>query len=426
MSTKDTTASTVPTIDEHPGLSQPTTEDAAEGGNAFWYVLGVLLALLLGAIAFVGFAPASWVGITEYVLAPGSATNATPSISVVGADSHPPEGKIAFTTVTIRRDITLWDWWRAKRDGASELVAPETIDGDRTTEETRQVTQFQMDQSQDLATLVALDFLGYEIVPEIEGAFVVRLVDGSPAQAALRLGDLITRVDDAEIRSSEDLGEVIGSKAPGEEVDVVLRRSVASQGGSGADPDAVDAEEPIVLAEHPDNAGAGFLGVQIETPVKADAPFDVTIDVGRVRGPSAGLAFSLSILDVLTEGELTGGKSVATTGTIDRAGLVGPVGGVLQKTEAAADSGIDLFLVPPSEYVEASEAADGRLEVRCVQTFDDAVLALADYGGNGTALAEGSDVERPQESPSLVDLDDGYFSCAEAEVELDGSADGDA
>jgi hypothetical protein len=129
------------------------------------------------------------------------------------------------------------------------------------------------------------------------------------------------------------------------------------------------------------------------------------------------------VLDVLTEGELTGGERVATTGTIDRSGLVGPVGGVPQKTEAAVHAGIGVFLVPPFEYVAAAQAAHGRLDVRCVQTFDDALLALAEYGGNGPALAEQFRGSPLEPSRDVVDPDDGYFSCSEAAVELGGADD---
>ena len=52
-----------------------------------------------------------------------------------------------------------------------------------------------MDQSQSTAALVALNFLGYEIVPEVDGAFVIRLVEGSPAEKSLQLGDLIVDVN---------------------------------------------------------------------------------------------------------------------------------------------------------------------------------------------------------------------------------------
>ncbi len=368
--------------------------------------------LLVAAVLFLFLVQASVIGQDDYVLAPGSATNTAPAVIVEGAETFDPVGEIAFTTVTIRRSVTVWEWWQARRDDSSELVPAEQIDGTRTADETREVTQFQMDQSQDTATLVALEFLGYELVPEVEGAFVLQLVDGSPAQEVLELGDLITEVNGTQIRSSEDLGNTIRSFEPGHEVLVSLRRA-GEEGRDGSDPDADELDFTIILGENPQNPGPGFLGVQIQTPVRADAPFDVGFDVGRVRGPSAGLAFSLAIVDVLSEGELTGGNKVATTGTIDAAGNVGAVGGVPQKIEAAKRAGVQLFLVPPSEFVDATEAADGDLDILCVQTFDDAILALTEIGGNGLEVAEAFDAPAPELSPNPVDPDDNFLSCAE-------------
>lgn len=371
--------------------------------------------LIVAPVLFIFLAPASWVSGNSYILSPGSANNTAQAIIVDGTDTYPPEGEIAYTTVSIKREVTLWEWIRAKQDNTKQLISPSVIDGNRTVSETRKVTQFQMDQSQSTAALVALNFLGYEIVPEVDGAFVIRLVEGSPAEKSLQLGDLIVDVNGEKVQNSEDLGNLIQEKQPGDAVEITYLRSPSALGGSGADENASSTTETITLAEHPEKQGVGFLGVVIETPVRADVPFEITIDVGNVRGPSAGLAFSLSILDVITEGELTGGLRIATTGTIDRYGYVGPVGGVPQKTEAAIQSGIDLFLVPPAEYAAALEIANERMNIRCVQTFTDAILVLSEYGGNGIEIAEQAGESNLEFSDSPIDEEDGITTCSEAE-----------
>ena len=371
--------------------------------------------LIVAPVLFIFLAPASWVSGNSYILSPGSANNTAQAIIVDGTDTYPPEGEIAYTTVSIKREVTLWEWIRAKQDNTKQLISPSVIDGNRTVSETRKVTQFQMDQSQSTAALVALNFLGYEIVPEVDGAFVIRLVEGSPAEKSLQLGDLIVDVNGEKVQNSEDLGNLIQEKQPGDAVEITYLRSPSALGGSGADENASSITEIITLAEHPEKQGVGFLGVVIETPVRADVPFEIAIDVGNVRGPSAGLAFSLSILDVITEGELTGGLRIATTGTIDRYGHIGPVGGVPQKTEAAIQSGIDLFLVPPAEYAVASEIANERMDIRCVQTFTDAILVLSEYGGNGIEIAEQAGQSSLEFSDSPIDEEDGIITCSEAE-----------
>jgi Lon-like protease len=132
-----------------------------------------------------------------------------------------------------------------------------------------------------------------------------------------------------------------------------------------------------------DGSGAPRLGVALATRNAQFAfPLRVTIDTGKVGGPSAGLAFTLALLDDLDPADLTGGQKVAVTGTIDTTGRVGPVGGVAQKAAAARRNGAVAFLVPPEEEHDARRHA-GRMSVVVVRTLDDALGALAQLGGAG-------------------------------------------
>ncbi|MEU1851866.1 S16 family serine protease [Streptomyces sp. NPDC019990] len=83
----------------------------------------------------------------------------------------------------------------------------------------------------------------------------------------------------------------------------------------------------------------------------------VSLKLADVGGPSAGLLFSLGIVDKLdgdgTGGDLTGGRVIAGTGTIDADGTVGAVGGVALKTQAARRDGATVFLVPKAECGDA-------------------------------------------------------------------------
>jgi PDZ domain-containing protein len=121
---------------------------------------------------------------------------------------------------------------------------------------------------------------------------------------------------------------------------------------------------------------------------KFEFPVDVEIDTGRVSGPSAGLAFTLTILDELTPGDLTGGEKVAVTGTIRADGGVGPIGGAEQKAVTAREAGAKLFLVPAEEVDEARGRADG-MKVVGVRTLDDALAELKELGGDDAGVAPG-------------------------------------
>src|SRR5690606_3334077 len=110
-------------------------------------------------------------------------------------------------------------------------------------------------------------------------------------------------------------------------------------------------------------------------------------------GPSAGLAFTLALIDLLTPGELTGGHKVAVTGTIRLDGSVGPVGGGAQKAIAARNAGYEVFLVPPDELEEVKTTLGGDFAVIAVSTLDEALEALVSLGGEvgSTAAAATAD-----------------------------------
>ena len=133
------------------------------------------------------------------------------------------------------------------------------------------------------------------------------------------------------------------------------------------------------------------MGVIVRTEdLRLITPFPVSINTTRIGGPSAGLAFTLALLDDLTPGELTGGEQVAVTGTILADGKVGPVGGVEQKVVAVNRTDATLFLVPPDEFEAAKAGADNDVTVVAVNTVDEALAALAAHGGNVSGIPAGA------------------------------------
>jgi PDZ domain-containing protein len=146
--------------------------------------------------------------------------------------------------------------------------------------------------------------------------------------------------------------------------------------------------ESLVLAPSPPSQGSphAIIGVSTKTKVKADLPVDVTINAGAIGGPSAGLAFTLALINELSSSDLTGGQVIAATGTIEPDGTVGDVGGVTQKTAAVRKAHGVAFLVPPGEYQEAVRHAGSHLKVIKVTTLGDALAALGSLGGDLSAL----------------------------------------
>ena len=328
----------------------------------------VVLLLLLGA---------AQIALPYYALAPGDARQVNDLISAPKDRSFPPEGRVLLSTVSLSQ-VTALEALRGWLDSEIDVLPEDQVLGTTPRDDfTKQNLQL-MDDSKQAAVVVALRRLGYEVPEEGKGALLVQVEEGSPADGRLAQGEVVVGVDGRPATLSQQVVAAIRSHKAGEAVrlDVV-----------GVDGDA--RVEEITLGQREDST-EGFLGVLLRTKEqKFDFPFEVVIDSGTIGGPSAGLAFTLGLIDTLSVGELTGGKKVAATGTIEIDGRVGDVGGVVQKTAAVRSAGADVFLVPVGEYDEAVAHAGGSLEIVKVSTLDDAIAALARFGGDVSALGDG-------------------------------------
>ena len=96
----------------------------------------------------------------------------------------------------------------------------------------------------------------------------------------------------------------------------------------------------VTLIAAPDD-GRPLIGVQMQDTRVVTIPNDIKVDfeTNDIGGPSAGLAFTLTLIDRLSEGDLTGGQKVAVTGTIDVDGNVGAIGGLQSKASAVRQAG---------------------------------------------------------------------------------------
>jgi PDZ domain-containing protein len=110
------------------------------------------------------------------------------------------------------------------------------------------------------------------------------------------------------------------------------------------------------------------LGLMVESKYKY--PFTIKIRLKDVGGPSAGLMFSLGIVEKLKAENLTRGRNISGTGTIDAFGRVGPIGGI-----GAARAGSKLFLAPALNCNDIKHIPSG-LQVVAVETLREAVTAL--------------------------------------------------
>ncbi len=222
-----------------------------------------------------------------------------------------------------------------------------------------------MQDSKDTAIAVALEYLGYDVTLQGEGVYVAAVLEGTPAEGVLRAGDVITEVNGVSVMLRDDgVGEIVKNS-----IGDTIALKVDREG------DSLDLE--VQLIEHTTNPGQPMVGFEAQTHNEMlELPFEIDIDTQNVGGPSAGLMYTLTIIDLLTEDDLTGGTVIAGTGTINSSGDVGAIGGVRQKVVAAEAAGASVMLVPKSNLDEARSAPANGIELVPVSSLDEAVQAL--------------------------------------------------
>jgi PDZ domain-containing protein len=328
-----------------------------------WWMT-VLAALVILAIA------AAFVRLPYETVAPGTARQVNDLLSVEGTKVYPPDGKLYYATVAVRDEVSPYEVLRAWIDDDIDLMSSRAVRGSLSPDRFRQLNIEAMANSKDAAEVVALLRLGIDAASG-KGALVTEVAPDFPAASVLRVDDLIVAVDGKKVELAEDAIAAIRAHRPGDQVQLRIIR------GGGQ-------ERDVGTTLKAGTDGTARLGVGIETKdFKIDSPYEITIDSGRVVGPSAGVAYALEVIDLLTPGELTGGRKVAATGELSNlSGDVGEIGGVAQKTVTVQRAGAEVFLVPRANYDEAKSRARKGLIVIPIDTIDDALRALGDFEGS--------------------------------------------
>ena len=381
-----------------------TTEIVLPGpGNRWWaWPLAALGLIVLAVIAVASLLPATIVAeryderaeetrATPYAQVPASAESVNErcvcGVLPDDVERHEPGGDFFFVTVSAPKQSML-SWFAGRDEPAVEFLTFEDKYGVRTPTQRREINLQAMRTAEQEAQYLALTKAGYEA--EIsQGEVVVSDVlcmivadDGScdemfPSDEWIDPADKILEADGAALESVEDLGAVLEQKQPGDTVVLLIDRP-----GEG------EMTVTVELSDASDGSGRTIVGFRPFDTRVVTLPFEVDIETNRIGGPSAGLAFTLALIDELTAGELACGGEIAVTGTISLDGSVGPIGGLAQKVSAVHQHGVSVFLVPAGQSElddpEATQRLDdsgrGEVEIIPVATLDEALGVLEELG----------------------------------------------
>lgn len=296
-----------------------------------------------------------------------------PVINVTGHETYPAAGSLDLTTVYVdggpTGSVSILNAFSAWLDSSKAVYPVELIYPTGTTkEEAQEQSAVAMATSQENAVASALNELKIPFGQQLQAA---GLSKGSASEGKIQQGDILKTINGKDITALSVVQDELAA-GKGAPVSVTVER----------------AGQPVTVEVTPKDNGQGrfILGVMLK--YLFTFPFQVQISLDKVGGPSAGLMFSLGIIDTVTPGDLTGGKHIAGTGTITPDGSVGPIGGIDQKMQGARSSGATLFLAPAGNCNEVAGHIPGGLQVVKVETLAEArhAVEVAGSGQDTSAL----------------------------------------
>jgi len=375
IDTTTTPSSVSPTV-----AGEQETVIAPRQRNMWWALpLLTIVWLVTGALI-----TSSLVKINYWEVAPGSAEEVASRFSfdknaLSQVTRYETSAPILFVTAYGSK-LSALDALVGVLDPDVDVLNREEKFGTITPSEQRRLGFQAMASAKQIAEYVALNRLGYDVSIAYGKLIIERLVCEDaprPLSACLQLnpGDTITAFDGIDIPTLSDLMPIIADYSPGDVVEVTITPHKTT--------DSVT--KKIELMVSPDDPNRTIIGVWPADTRTVDLPFEVDIDTDSIGGPSAGLSFTLALLDELTAGELTGGVKVAATGTIDGDESIGAIGALRQKTVAVKASGATVFLVPSAQTAEelsaARRVAGSKLRIVPVANLTEALKVLEELGG---------------------------------------------
>ena len=319
-------------------------------------------AVLVGSVLF-AITPAPYV-----IEMPGPVFNALGSlgdkqiVTVVGAKTYATDGQFDVLTVQTRGTPEGKPSWvevlLAMMNSDVKVVPIDEIypPGSTQKDQEQETTRMMLDSQRD-AIAVALKKSGYKFKSWLA---VDAVISGRPADGLIKPDDILKSVNSIEPHSLKDVTDQIEKRA-GKAVDFQIIR---------------DGKPKTVSVTPFLDPQSGHYRVGMQLGFRYDFPIDVKVDLGDVTGPSAGLTFTLGVIDTLDARSLTSGNKVAATGTIGADGSVGAIGGVQLKMKAALASGAKFMLAPVENCNEIVGHIPAGLQVVAVSNIDEALAAL--------------------------------------------------
>lgn len=293
---------------------------------------------------------------------PGGIINVTDRITIDGVNNKEKGtynlsyvSSVNGNTPNMILGLILKDW---------EIIPIEEVEIDGFDyEESLRIGRYEFQNAIETATIVAYQKAGKEV--EVTGESLLLYGLDPKADTTLKILDEILKIDGKSITTAEEIRSLMASKNVGDIVTFDVIR---------------DGKEASATAKVYNNGEMNLVGIMVLEKPEFKVTPSIQIETKQSEaGSSGGFMTALAIYDALIEEDLTHGKTIVGTGTIDLEGNIGEIGGIKYKLLGAANSGADIFLVPKANYKEAKKVwKEYKLEFELVEvaTFDEAITYL--------------------------------------------------
>ncbi|WP_422123614.1 SepM family pheromone-processing serine protease [Planococcus sp. X10-3] len=325
--------------------------------------------VLIGIVVFVTF-----YRMDSYITRPGNAYELSPLVEVVDGDED-DEGSFSLMTISMLNATPALYLYALFQDGY-KILPPEQVRSPHESDEEYNVRQLKlMSDSQINAVKAAFETAELPFEVATKGVFVLNVLEGGAAADILEPGDRVLSIDGNGFESQQDFIDYLADKQEGDSVELVIDR------------DDRELTETVTLEPLPTDLERAGLGISFVEDKSITTDPEVIIDSDGIGGPSAGLMFTLEIINQLLDEDITQGYDVAGTGTMESEGEVGRIGGIDQKVMAADNDGMEIFFAPDDEIsgdgvsnyqiaVETAEAIGTDMDIVPVKTLQDALEYL--------------------------------------------------
>lgn len=336
----------------------------------------MLFLLILALLSSLAFYP-----MESYISKPGGAYELSPFVEVEGGDED-DEGEMSLLTISLAKATPL-TYVYAKMVDNQKIYKANQIRNKDENEKEYSIRQLKlMSDSQFNAITVAYDRANKPYTVINNGIFIFNVLKDSAADGILEPGDKIIGMDNLSDLTEMKLKNYLNGKAEGDIVHLTVER----------EGEKLDRE--VTLKSIPGILNKPSIGVSYTEDKKVETTPVVHVNAEDIGGPSAGLMFTLEILNQLLPEDISKGYNIAGTGEMNPDGTVGRIGGIDLKVIAADRKGIDIMFAPDddidpsilvnnpnltSNYKEALKSAKKigtTMKIVPVKTVDDALKYL--------------------------------------------------